>query len=57
MKRQGRRVAMTCLLVILSLWSGVAQAAALVWQTSRQAAVDLALAQQRKILLVAGRDT
>ena len=48
---------MTCFLVILSLWSGVAQAAALVWQTSRQAAVDLALAQQRKILLVAGRDT
>ena len=29
----------------------------LVWQTSKQAAVSLAQQQQKKILLIAGRDT
>ncbi len=43
--------------IMISCLLPAAAAAALVWQTSKQAAVDLAVQQNKRILLLAGRDT
>ncbi len=43
--------------ILTACIAGNGLAANLVWQTSKQAAVELATQQNKKILLVAGRDT
>lgn len=48
---------MTILGIVISCMLPYAAAAQLVWQTSKQAALELAVQQNKKVLLLAGRDT
>ncbi len=58
MRRREKRCLIAVTIIIISmLVLAETQAANLVWQTSKQAAVDLATQQGKKILLLAGRDT
>ena len=58
MRRREKRCLIAVVFVIVSMMVLThAQAANLVWQTSKQAAVDLAVQQGKKILLLAGRDS
>ncbi len=58
MRRREKRCLIAVVFVIVSMMVLThAQAANLVWQTSKQAAVDLADQQGKKILLLAGRDS
>ena len=51
------RYAGIMLVILIICAPSIVAAANLVWQTSKQAAVALALQQDKKILLLAGRDT
>ncbi len=58
MRRREKRCLIAVVFFIVSMMVLThAQAANLVWQTSKQAAVDLAVQQGKKILLLAGRDS
>ena len=45
------------IVVVICYFSFNASAADLTWQTTKQAAINLATQQGKKILLLAGRDT
>ena len=52
-----KQVAIALTVLLLTCLVQESRAAGLVWQTSKQAALQLAVQQQKKVLLVVGRDT